>query len=128
MSAIPLSSRLRQPRALWLAVLLAVFGALAPTLSHALAWAGASPMQAVCSSSASPGMTLLATDTPDGQKVAADLNDCPFCLLTQDRATPPQPWVDRFGVPGEYAAPVTGQAFFFVKPAALTPPPRGPPR
>lgn len=122
---------LRRPLALWLAVLIAVFGALAPPLSHAVALTrgGTAPMVEVCTSS---GMREVAapvpTDSPDGQESAPAPVHCPFCLLAADRAAPaPHPWVHLFAVIGDAEAPTIRQAFFFFTPLAFAPPPRGPP-
>lgn len=131
MSLKPYLALLRRPLALWLAVLIAVFGALAPTLSHALVWAqgGAAPMLEICTSTgprwvASP----MPTDSPDGQESAPSLVHCPFCLLSTDRAAPaPHALVHLFVVLGDPEAPTIRQAFFFFTHFALTPPPRGPP-
>lgn len=127
----PIPVLLRRPWALWLALLICVFSALASTLSHALVWArtGASPMGAVCTGSrpqeaAGPHVT----DSPDGQESAASLNHCPFCLPGTDRdAPPPHALAHLFIVSGEHEGPTIGQAFFFFIALALTPPPRGPP-
>lgn len=131
MSPTPHFASLRRPRALWLAVLIVMFGALAPTLSHALVWSqgGGAPMVEVCTSD---GMRWVAdsssTDSPDGQESAPTLNHCPFCLLCTDRVAPAShALVHLFAVTGAPEAPTIRQAFFFLTHFALTPPPRGPP-
>ena len=125
---------LRRPWAVWLAVWIAVLGALAPTVSHAVAWSqgGAAPWVEVCTDS---GMRWVdsstgqhSTDSPDGQESAPSLVHCPFCLLLTDRVAPaPQAWVHLFAVSGEQEAPAIRQVFLFFTHFAPTPPPRGPP-
>ena len=125
---------LRSPLAVWLAVLLVIFGALAPTLSHALVLArnDVSPMMMALCTSTGTGLHEVAdtasTDAPDGPQSAASLAHCPFCLLATDRAAPPpHVLLHLFAVLGEPGAPTVRQAFSFVIPPALAPPPRGPP-
>ncbi|MES2879733.1 MAG: DUF2946 domain-containing protein [Pseudomonadota bacterium] len=123
---------LRRPLAVWLAVLLVVFGALAPTLSHALVLARSdvSPMMMdVCTSTGLHEVADTAsTDSPDGQEAVVSLAHCPFCLLSSDRVAPaPHPLLHLFAVLGEPEAPTVRQAFFYATPFALAPPPRGPP-
>lgn len=122
---------LRRPLAVWLAVLIAVFAALAPTLSHALVLArgDAVPTVELCTST---GMQRVASplpmDSPDGQESVPTLNVCPFCLPSTDRVVPaPHPFVHLFIVQGEHEESTIRQAFFFFIHFALTPPPRGPP-
>ena len=128
---------LRRPLTVWLAVLIAVFAALAPTLSHALVLAqrGMLPMMEVCSSSGAHEVASTpATDATDGQKSAplesaSLVTHCPFCLLSTDRVAPaPHALVHLFAVLGESGPPTIWQAFFHATPFALTPPPRGPPQ
>lgn len=127
----PLTALLRRPLAVWLAVLIAVFAAFAPTLSHALVLArgGPPPLLAVCTSIGMQGVAnALAADSPDGQESAPSLAHCPFCLLSTDRAVPaPHVLAHLFAVLGDHGEPTTRQAFFFLRHFALTPPPRGPP-
>jgi hypothetical protein len=127
----PVHASLQRRLALWLLVLTTVFGALAPTLSHALVWArgGAAPLLEVCTST---GVTWVANtaspDSSDEQEAVPSLKSCPFCLLASDRAVPPtHPLVHLFVVSGEHDAPTARQAFYFPEPIALTPPSRGPP-
>ena len=131
MPAKPRQAWPHRPWALWLAVLIAVFGALAPTLSHALVLArgAASPMQEICTSTG-PGWVAMhiPTDASDEQESAPSLEHCPFCLLSSDRAAPaPDALLHLFAVSGAVERPALRQAVFAVIPFALTPPPRGPP-
>ena len=127
----PINTALRRRLALWLLVLATAFGALAPTLSHALVLARgeSAPMQAVCTSAGmSWAANAAAPDSPGGQESAPSLKSCPFFLLALDRAAPPpHPSVLIFLVPGANESPTIRQTFFYVTPFALTPPLRGPP-
>ena len=144
---------LRRHFAVWLAVLITVFGALAPTLSHALVWSqggngawteicttsgmrwvklGAAPndapANALQSTDTSAIQIQIQTDSPDGPESAVSLDHCPFCLLFTDRvAPPPHVLIHLFAVSGGFKVPTVRQAFLFVPHFALTPPPRGPP-
>lgn len=132
MFAKPCHTRPHRPWALWLAVLIAVFGALAPTVSHALVLArgAASPMQEICTSTG-PGWVALhiPAETSQDQESAPSLEHCPFCLLGADRALlVAHPWAHRFGVSPASERPTVWWALSLVIPFALTPPPRGPPQ
>ncbi len=141
---------LRRPLAVWLALLIVVFGALAPTLSHALVLArgGTSAWTELCTSTGTRWVLLgstasktapqiaetsastnaVSTASPDGQEAVLSLDHCPFCLLFTDRAAPaPSALLHLFAVLGEPEAPTIRQAFFFSTHFALTPPSRGPP-
>ena len=123
----------RRPWALWLAVLLVLFGALAPTVSHALVLVRGevSSLVEICTVTGprwAVPVPNTVVDSPDGQESIPTLVHCPFCLLATDRVVPaPDVLVHLFAVLGEHQAPTIGQAFFFSPPFALTPPPRGPP-
>lgn len=109
----------------WLAVLVMVLGALAPTVSHALAHGGAAVGTEVCSSS---GPHTISTDSPAGPESAMFLVHCPFCLLHTDRVAPPPhllPYL--FSVQDGYREPMVRQAFFYVRFFSPVPAPRGPP-
>lgn len=137
---------LRRRLAVWLVVLIALFGALAPTLSHALVWSqgGTSAWTEVCTSTGTRWVMMgssapdaapqiasalpISTASPQPQEAAFFLDHCPFCLLSTDRAAPPpNALLHLFVVLGEPEAPTLRQAFFFVTHFALTPPLRGPP-
>ncbi len=123
-----------RPLGLWLALLLAVFGALAPVVSQALAMtrsAGA-PMMLICTSNAPPSSAdaalASATDSPNGQESAPALVHCPFCLLLADHAVPTSPFTAHFlAVPLLPEKRTARFVFVFLPRFALTPPPRGPP-
>lgn len=143
---------LRRPGAVWLALCIALLGALAPTVSHALNWArgGNAGLIEVCTANgprwmALPDLTqrtggaqLENTQTnnnpdavaiwPDGPLPATVLDHCPFCLLFADRIAPPPPaWQVALAVAvAAFTAPMP-QAPYFPAFYAHTPPPRGPP-
>ena len=141
-----------RPWALWLALLLSIFGALAPTVSHALngVRGGSAAMFEICTSAGPRWMALPAGPQADEPPVTNDaalanaldawlpgtnvptsapvLDHCPFCLLQADRAAPPPPTgFDLFAVPGQPVAPAVRQAGFLLTYFSLTPPSRGPP-
>jgi hypothetical protein len=123
--------RLRHPLMLWLALLIAVFGALAPVLSLATSSSrtSAQAMVEICSSSGSHWVVADASpDSPDGQGTATLSQHCPLCLHAADRVVPaPRAVYQGFGIVGEPVAPTIGQAFLFITLPAVVPPPRGPP-
>ena len=131
MSPKPHFAWLRRPLAVWVAVLIAVFGALAPTLSQALVLAqGAMPDGVeVCTGT---GMRWVATNAPtdsqSGQESAVNLERCPFCLLSTDHLGPPDvASVHLFMEESGLARPDKPLLFLktFIRFSAL---PRGPPR
>ena len=140
---------LRRNFAVWLAVWIAVFGALAPTVSHALVWSqgGSGAWTEICTTigtrwvklglaqndaphntGAEASAAQIQTDSPDGPESAVSLDHCPFCLLSTDRvAPPPHVLIHLFAVSSEFKVPTVRQAFLLLPHFALTPPPRGPP-
>ena len=124
---------LRRPWAVWLAVLITLFGTLAPTMSHALAQPrdGNGAWTEVCTSTGTRWVAtpnVLSIETPDGPESAPSLVHCPFCLLLTDRVAPaPHALVHLFAVSGEAEVPTIRQVFLFFTHFAPTPPPRGPP-
>lgn len=141
-----------RPWAVWLALCIALLGALAPTVSHALNWArgGGAGLIEVCTSAGPRWMALADTTdraataqletteagnnpsalamSPDGPLSAAVFDHCPFCTLFADRAAPqPQAWQVTVAMVGESVAPTVPQTHFFPVFYARTPPPRGPP-
>lgn len=147
MQAPHILARLRRPFAVWFAVWIALLGALAPTVSHAVALSrgGAAGVIEICTSSGSRWLliqssgttvaptdgatdTLFAVDSKTGQESALSLNHCPFCLLSTDRVAPaPHSLVHLFVVLGDSPEPAVRQAFFFSHHHPPGAPPRGPP-
>ena len=151
-NASHLPNTLRRPWSVWLALFMALLGALTPTVSHAMNWARGSNagLIEVCTTNgprwmALPGLAERATSAPlentqtgdnpgawpmqpDAPRSAAVLDHCPFCLLMADRALPPpQAWQVTLAVAQTSAAPTAPQAHYFPAFYAHTPPPRGPP-
>lgn len=120
---------LRRPLAVWLALLIAVLGAVAPTLSHGLARAGDVPLVEICTSLGPRWVALTSSpDSPNGQESALHIEHCPFCLhATHSVMPPPHVSLHDFGVLGEPVEPPLGQAFLFIPQPARAPPSRGPP-
>jgi hypothetical protein len=124
---------------LWLAVAVMLLGALAPTVSRALASrAGAAPSAIeVCTSdgprwldlrSAPPSdPNVSGTTVPEGQGVVPSMDHCPFCLLVADRLGPPPAASMHFFNAESGLAPPDAQALFFrsISPGSIWP--RGPP-
>lgn len=137
--------RLRTRRwAVWVALAAMLLGALAPTVSHALALArtGAPFMQVVCTGSgtrwvpAEPAFTAsaadlgadpLSTDAPAGPASVPNLNHCPFCLPIADRLGPPPAASLHFFNAESGFAPPDAQALFFRSVPLTLALPRGPP-
>ncbi len=123
-----------RPWSVWFALCIALVMALAPTLSHALAWSQSSSgnFVEICTAT---GPRLVAADSaptsadsPTGQESALSLLHCPFCLHTADRcAPPPNPLPYLFQVQDGQQEATVWQALFFFTHFALVPPPRGPP-
>jgi len=125
MALTSLQRQVRRPWAMYLALLLAVLGAIAPTVSHALAHERGQVGIEICTST---GTKFVPADSSQEQESVAVFDHCPFCLLQTDRVAPPlhhQPYL--FLVQGGTQAPAVLQAFFFVSNTPLAPPPRGPP-
>ena len=122
---------LHRPWAVWLTVLIAVFGALAPTVSHALVLArgGASPMVEICTTTGTQWVIAsTAADAPEEQKSAMSLDHCAFCLHTADRTAPPSHLSPiRFAARDTPREVADEHGFFILGHFALTPPLRGPP-
>ncbi|HSO45164.1 MAG TPA: DUF2946 family protein [Rhodoferax sp.] len=126
------ASAARPSWVLWLALWLALFGALAPTVSHALTWANGDrePLIEICTS-AGPRWTALSTasePTPSEPTTAAALDRCPFCLLMADRlAPPPQPQALLFAATGHASELVSPPMVFLSVQVLAAAHPRGPP-
>lgn len=125
-------------RRLWvgrLALLLALFGALAPTVSHALNWVhGDGPSLIEVCTSAGPRWMALGqaserqSDSTQTPETAAVFDHCPFCLLATDRlAPPPVAVVHAFIGAARYELVAPAPTFFVVTHTQPAPPPRGPP-
>ncbi len=124
---------------LWLAVALMLLGALAPTVSRALASrAGAVPSAIeVCTSegprwlevrSATPSdPNASGTTAPEGPGVVPSLDHCPFCLLVAERLGPPPAASMHFFNAESGLAPPDAQALFFCSVSLRPTWPRGPP-
>ena len=117
-----------------LALAVMLLGALAPTVSHALARArlAAPTLLDVCSVAASPGeasqhSTPIAGDSSPGQESVPFLNHCPFCLHIADRLGPPPAASTHFFNAESGLAPPDVQALFFELLPSPAPLPRGPP-
>lgn len=125
---------LRRPWAVWLAVLVAVLGALAPTLTHALMPAMGQVLQGqeICTSQGSRWVTAEVTagsddSTPLPASVAPPAH-CQFCLQTTDRvASLDDPLPTPFLVRDGQRKPPVRQAVFYATTHTFAPPPRGPP-
>lgn len=154
MNASPLRlSASGQPRhrwVLWLALWLAVFGAMAPTVSRTLNWARGDigNLIEICTSTGPRWMALSAVgsatsvaDAPrvDGQDASRSepgpaptsfpvLDHCPFCRLLADRLAPPSalPFI-LMVLPGKAVTPTALQALFLPSFQTRTPPSRAPP-
>jgi hypothetical protein len=111
--------------AAWLAVLLALFAALAPTVSHALAFDAATRGIEICTST---GAKTISADSPNGPQSAVSLEHCPFCLHSADRVAPaPAPVAYLFLAHGGQQEATAWQAFFYSPNLYSKAAPRGPP-
>jgi hypothetical protein len=129
--------RRNQPHQLWvvwMAVFVAVLGAIAPTVSHALVLANGPTQQGfeVCTSQGSRWVIADldgSTDNSDPMQLpAAALDHCPFCLQSTDRvALINAPLTYPFLVQDGEREPPLWQAFFHSAERTFAPPPRGPP-
>lgn len=127
-----IASNGRPPWVLWLALWLALFGALAPTVSHALAWAHGdqAPLIEVCTSAGPRWMALsnASEPVPSDSTTTVVLDHCPFCLLMADRmAPPPQPQPRCFAASGHADVPVSPLTVFLPAQVLAAAQPRGPP-
>jgi len=118
----------------WLALVIALFSASAPTLSHAVALihSGARQGIEICTGQG-PRMVAVdtsnsSTDSSPGQDSVRTLSHCPFCLHNADRvAPPPSPVAYLFLVPGGQQEATVWQAYFYVAEPFTRASPRGPP-
>jgi hypothetical protein len=120
--------------AVWLAVCVAVFAALAPTVSHAIALAnGNYTFQLdICSVPAygpiDADNSQNSADSETGSKSALSLSHCPFCLHNTDRVAPPPTLLPYlFLIQGGQQELTVWQAFFYPTNTTFKTAPRGPP-
>ncbi len=127
------TEQLRRPLAVWWAVLVAVLFALAPTLTHALAFAGVAGAQRIDICTTQGPQTIApdsaqAADSPAGQESASTQTHCPFCLHQADRCAPPPPALPYLLTDqGPQQEIAECQVFFYFDKTSLWAPPRGPP-
>jgi hypothetical protein len=134
MKTTPHRTPLHRPWVVWLAVIIAVLGALAPTVSHALMLAkGQVPQGVEICTSAGPRWVSADVVTSADVSVpmpgsAAPPAHCQFCLQTTDRvASIDDPLPYLFLVQDGQREPPVWQAFFHSTAHTFAPPPRGPP-
>jgi hypothetical protein len=134
MTKSPHRNTLHRPWVVWLAVLVAVLGAIAPSVSHALVLArGQAPQGIEICTTEGPrwvvdGPLSQAQDSTPQREQAVTLDHCPFCLQSTDRvALINAPLPNHFMVQGGQREPPVWQALFYSKERTFTPPPRGPP-
>jgi hypothetical protein len=127
---------LRRPWALWLVLLLAMVSALGPTLSHGLAagHGGATALQDICIGNGPGRLTDASTPAQPvspaspASPLAGGLDDCPLCLLAQDRLAGLPPAQVQLRLAGlALELPRAGPAVMRRAAVALAPPARGPP-
>jgi Protein of unknown function (DUF2946) len=128
----PKLGKLDRPWAVWLALCLALLGALAPTVSHALVWVqgGQTPLIEVCTSDGPRWIALSNASEPVSNDPATEaaLDHCPFCLLMADRmAPPPQPLPLSFAAPGQAGVSAPPPAVVLPAQVLAAAQPRGPP-
>jgi Protein of unknown function (DUF2946) len=114
-----------------LAVLLALFSALTPTVSQtvALAHAGDHVGVEICTSTGPQWLAVFdSAESSPGQESAPKIEHCPFCLHQADRIAPPaSPVATLFlGSDGQQEV-VVWQAFFYFPHLYPRAAPRGPP-
>jgi hypothetical protein len=134
MTKSPHRNTLHRPWVVWLAVLIAVLGAIAPSVSHALVLArGQAPQGIEICTTDGPRWVVDGTlsqdqDTAPQREQAATLDHCPFCLQSTDRVAPvPHLLPYLFSVQGGQQEVPVWQAFFYATTHTVNPPPRGPP-
>lgn len=120
---------LRRTLAVWLALLIAMLGAIVPTLSHGLVYTGDVPLVEICTSLGPHWVALTdSPDSPGSSEAVTHIEHCPFCLHATNHVAPPScAAFQYFGVPGEREKPMAGPAFLRNDRTKIRPPPRGPP-
>jgi len=121
-----------RPWAVWLALCIALLGALAPTVSHAVNWARGdqASLIEICTSVGPRWMAVSdASDSTSSDPVApVALDHCPFCTLLADRlAPPPQPLPLCFAAVGHADVPAAPPLAFLPAQVLAAAHPRGPP-
>ena len=134
MTKSPHRNTLHRPCAVWLAVLIAVLGAIAPSVSHALVLArGQAPQGFEICTTDGPrwvvgGTLSQAQDSTPQREQAVTLDHCPFCLQSTDRVAlinDPLPY--PFLVQDRQRKSTVWQVFLYATAHTVNPPPRGPP-
>ena len=122
---------LRRAVWLWLAVLLAVFGALGSTVSHALASNRTPVGLEICTSMGMQWMDASQASDASSEQPLSDMRvDCPMCLLCADRLAPvpaPSPWSLQRAALGAAPLPSYTPVVALAAGRVTVPPPRGPP-
>lgn len=114
----------RQHRHIWIALLAILFNALAPSISHALAWAGSAPYPSdICSASAAPSPAQKAP-----APASLSMKHCVMCTVHGSAdgllpAVPPSLPALHAAAPAETPAPSSHAARPYWRRAA----PRAPP-
>jgi hypothetical protein len=128
------TTRQHRPWAVWFALCIATVMALAPTLSHALAWSQGSGgrYMEICTATGTRLVPVdsatVSADSPAGQESVLSLSHCPFCLhATHSLALPPYVSLPAFAGLGEPVVPALGLATLHITQPVCVPPPRGPP-
>jgi hypothetical protein len=122
------------PWAVWLAAILAILGAIAPTVTHALMRAGGQPPQGIeiCTAIGprwvSAGNSESSDDSNPVPGSFASAAHCQFCLQTTDRgALINDPLPHPFMVQDIRRKSTVRQFFLYATAHSFNPPPRGPP-
>lgn len=125
----PRFAPLRRTLAVWLALLIAVLGAIVPTLSHGLVRTGDVPLVEICTSLGPHWVALTdSPDSPDSPESVTNIEHCPFCLHATNHVVPASSAAFQgFDIPGKRTKPMVGQAFLFNDRTKIRPQPRGPP-
>ena len=127
------TEQLCRPWAVWWTVLVAVLFALAPTLTHALAFASVSGAERIEICTTQGPKTIVpdkahAVDSPNGQGSTPTQNHCPFCLHQADRhAPPPSQLPYHLLAQGGQLEIADRQVYLYPDTPSLWAPPRGPP-
>jgi hypothetical protein len=111
---------------MWLVLCVMVLGAMAPTVSRAVAWGNDVRGMEVCTAQGS-GYLVVGVEHRDSAPQPS-LDHCPFCLQPTDKgAAPPPESAFLFPALGRHIEGPTKQAVFASMDIAHFPPARGPP-